>query len=145
MKLKYLGGMIDFLDRDARLLRRVQELVDLQPLHQLAVVGLDQHRLRAARLVEHVLPPDVVQLGVDGGLLSFQSVELVFLVGLLLLERLIRKLRLLHVLSLFSQLRLQGTFVLLLAVDAGGEVGVLRLQGVGWRKRRKLKIGSRQK
>ena len=36
-------------DRVLRLLRAVEELVDVQLLHQLRLLGLDEHRLRACR------------------------------------------------------------------------------------------------
>mmetsp|Transcript_41210 Transcript_41210/g.89816 ORF Transcript_41210/g.89816 Transcript_41210/m.89816 type:complete len:273 (+) Transcript_41210:661-1479(+) len=110
------------------LLRRVDELVDLQALHQVRLVGLDQDRLGSPGLVQHILALDVVHLRCHSSSCCLQGPELVLhpdqgLVQLLAVQRGLADL-LVRALDLLLQRRL----VLLLPVHARSQVRVLRLQ-----------------
>mmetsp|Transcript_17609 Transcript_17609/g.45405 ORF Transcript_17609/g.45405 Transcript_17609/m.45405 type:complete len:731 (+) Transcript_17609:420-2612(+) len=114
----------------ARLLGAEEELVDLQALDELRL-GLDEDRLRAARLVEHVLTFDVVELGLERDLRRLRVGVAVLHGGLLRRELRVCGGRLPALVLAAAQLVPQRALVLLVAIDARGEVVVLRLQRVG--------------
>mmetsp|Transcript_96184 Transcript_96184/g.248719 ORF Transcript_96184/g.248719 Transcript_96184/m.248719 type:complete len:848 (+) Transcript_96184:134-2677(+) len=124
-----LGDLLDHRrHRVPRLLRLVEELVDLQLLQQVRVRRLDEDGPLPAGLVEHVLALDVLELllvllpvvDVVGDLL-LQLVDLVTQLGVVG-GQVLRAVR--HALDV----RLDGVLLLLLPVDAAREVGVLRLE-----------------
>mmetsp|Transcript_117885 Transcript_117885/g.251800 ORF Transcript_117885/g.251800 Transcript_117885/m.251800 type:complete len:385 (-) Transcript_117885:1511-2665(-) len=75
--------------RVPRLLRAVEELVDLQPLDELRL-RFNEDGLCPAGLVKHILTLDVLQLGQKSSLLSLDLVELILGLRLLISELRVR-------------------------------------------------------
>mmetsp|Transcript_55058 Transcript_55058/g.154506 ORF Transcript_55058/g.154506 Transcript_55058/m.154506 type:complete len:326 (-) Transcript_55058:1185-2162(-) len=130
----HLEDMTDFLHKHRhgipRLLRAEQEFVDLQALDE-PRLGLDEDGLRPARLVEHVFPLDVVELGLERHLLGLDVVEVILDVCALLRQLRVGRGRLAQLVLAPSQLVLERALVLLVAIDARGQIVVLRLQRAG--------------
>mmetsp|Transcript_12776 Transcript_12776/g.31795 ORF Transcript_12776/g.31795 Transcript_12776/m.31795 type:complete len:439 (+) Transcript_12776:108-1424(+) len=110
------------------LLCGVDELVDLQALHQVGLIGLDEDRLGPPGLVQHVLALDVVHLRGHRGSCGLQGAELVLHADEGLVQLLAVQGGLPDLLVGALDLLLQRGLVLLLPVHARGQVRVLGLQ-----------------
>mmetsp|Transcript_35238 Transcript_35238/g.81228 ORF Transcript_35238/g.81228 Transcript_35238/m.81228 type:complete len:242 (+) Transcript_35238:872-1597(+) len=110
------------------LLRFVEEVVQLELFKQIGLCGLDEDRPLPPGFVEHVLALDVLKLFLEGfrvvgrgGGLLLEGIDLIP-------EPAVLTRQLAGFVSHFLDLHLQRRFLLFLAVDAAGQVGILSLQ-----------------
>merc|ERR1719235_1789406 len=129
--MEELQNLCDLLDDQrnwrARLLSLVEELVDLQTLQQRGLVALNENRSLPPALIENILALDVLQLCTELIAVRLQTATLRLQRVDRRLELRIRANELAESIGAFLQLCPEVALLVLHAVNAGRQIGVLRL------------------